>query len=434
MFNTKLKSNWSKSFQLEQIRVFEGCISEMQEYIGNSSEITLIGNGRSYSENCIARNGMSTQFQRRKPILITKKAVIKTGPYTTISELWKLIAGTNFTLPVVPGTGFVTVGGAVASDVHGKNHHCDGSIGEHIQSIKLIDGSSNLWELLPEGETADMFWATVGGMGLTGVIVEVELKLKGVVSQSLIVKEERTKGLMDTLEKLNSVSSTFPYSVAWIDLSSRVNLRGIVSYAYHSDEPSNQIPFPSERNVFSVPKVPFNLIRPTSISIFNEAWFRKPLNDKVMNPKLYHHPLDKIGNWNNLFGRNGPIQYQFVIPYSSVSYIELFLKRCYEHRFMSPLVVLKNLRKSNNAVLSFPMEGLTLTVDFARSNEVIQFLRTELDELIAYGGRIYLAKDELVNTKQFRIMYKQLGKFIEIKNQMDPKKKFQSKLSNRLEI
>jgi decaprenylphospho-beta-D-ribofuranose 2-oxidase len=434
MFKTNISTNWSKSSRIEQTRVFEGCISQLQEYIDRSSEITLIGNGRSYSENCIARNGISTQFQRRKPILISEKPVIKTGPFTTIRELWTLIAGTKFTLPVVPGTGFVTVGGAIASDVHGKNHHRDGSFGEHIQSIKLIDGSGNLLELLPKGETADMFWATVGGMGLTGVIVEVELKLKSVMNQSVIVKEKRTQGLMETIEELSSVSSDFPYSVAWIDLSSRLNRRGIVSYAYNSDEPSKQNPFPLEGNVLSIPKIPFNLIRPISISIFNELWFRKPLNNSLINPMLYHHPLDKISNWNNLFGRKGPIQYQFVVPYSSVPYIELFLKRCYEHGFMSPLVVLKNLRKSNSAFLSFPMEGLTLTVDFSRSYKVMQFLQTELDELLAFGGRTYLAKDELVNAHQFNSMYKQLGKFNEVKNQMDPKKKFQSKLSNRLEI
>jgi decaprenylphospho-beta-D-ribofuranose 2-oxidase len=431
MHKGEVRTNWSKSSEIRHINDLDDDVSKAQDYVKNSKSITLIGNGRSYSENCIPTNGVPTRFQRREPILLAENSLIRTGPFTTIRELWSLIEGSDFTLPVVPGTGMVTVGGAIACDVHGKSHHRDGSFGEHIRRIKLINGSGELLELTPEGEYSDMFWATVGGIGVTGIIVEAEIGLRSVSNQSVVVGEKRTIGLRQTMDELNSLSHDFPYTAAWFDLSTKPEPRGIITYAFDCND-GEQKRISSEKYKVSIPELPFNLIRPVSISMFNQLWYKKPLKKGVLNPVVFHHPLDGVGNWNNLFGKNGPIQYQFVVPHSSANYIEAFVRRCQYLNLMSPLVVLKNLRYSNAALLSFPMEGWTMAVDFPRSERVIEFLKSEIDRLIHYGGRTYLAKDELTNSQQFKRMYPQFDRFLNIKGRMDVNGKFQSKLSRKL--
>lgn len=432
MYKEKITSNWSKSSRIKHIDLLEDDLNSVQDYVKNASNITLIGNGRSYSENCIPTDGVSTMFRRRNPILLAENALISTGPFTTIRELWSLIEGSNFTLPVVPGTGMVTVGGAVASDVHGKSHHRDGSFGEHINKIKLINGSGEILELTPKGSYSDMFWATVGGIGLTGIIVEVEIGLKKVSNQNLIVAEKRTVGLKQTMDDLSYLSQNFAYTAAWIDLSSNSKMRGIITYAFDCNDFGERNKFPTKKYKVSIPELPLNLIRSKTISMFNTLWYNKPLINGVINPVSFHHPLDSLRNWNNLFGKKGPIQYQFVVPHSSAEYIEIFLKSCQDLGLMSPLVVLKNLGNPSPAFLSFPMEGWTLAVDFPRSDRVIKFLKGEIDKLISFGGKTYLAKDELANAQQFKSMYPKLDKFLEVKRLMDVNGKFQSKLSHKL--
>jgi decaprenylphospho-beta-D-ribofuranose 2-oxidase len=343
---------------------------------------------------------------------------------------------------VVPGTAKVTLGGAIASDIHGKSHHKIGSFSNHLLEIKLLDASGLITAIQPDGETSDLFWATVGGMGLTGMIVEATLKLMKIETSFVKVHEKRVQNLDELLEIVNKLNESHNYTVAWVDLSGKFQGRGIVSGANHVSSvelPTKLIPkklIPSglrERNIFY--PLRFSLINRFTIKVFNAVWFYKPLGKKIQHIQRYMHPLDGISNWNVLYGQKGFIQYQFVVPFEEVEILKLIIAKLKIEKCASFLTVLKSFGEASRGLIGFPMEGWTLAIDLPVGNGRLFKILDEVDDLVLRGGgRIYLTKDSRMRSHHLISMYPEIERWKSIKNEVDPRNCWQSDQGRRLNL
>ena len=348
-------------------------------------------------------------------------------------------------LPVTPGTKFVSVGGAIAADVHGKNHHCDGSIARYVKDIELLTGTGEVVHCSPE-QNADAFWATVGGMGLTGAILSAELQLRKVESGYINVRYQRARNLDQALELFAAGDRDNRFSVAWIDcLSSGESFgRSVLMRGDHAPLKSLSAraadaplaPPPKRRK--GVPFfMPSFVLNPWSVKAFNALFYRRHYDrDAEVDYDSYFYPLDSVANWNRMYGRRGYLQYQVVLPTPSVraGLIEL-LDKLVASRRASFLAVLKALGPASGGLLSFPVPGFTLALDLAYSGpDVLEFLRGLDEVVLAHGGRVYLAKDTCMKPESFRQMYPALPRFQEVKRRLDPNDRFSSSQARRLGI
>jgi decaprenylphospho-beta-D-ribofuranose 2-oxidase len=368
----------------------------------------------------------------------------------TVAQLMSALAPHGLTLPVVPGTRHVTVAGAIASDIHGKNHHRDGALARHVTTLSLCTPARGLVEVSPETDP-DLFYATLGGMGLTGVIVQATLRTEPLASPWVAVDIDRTDGLEQTLA-LMSGSERHRYSVAWLDLladGSRMG-RAIVSRA---DPLAGEMAAPparrtrttadaypealSRRAAFEVPRgFPAALLRPASMRTFNALrWRATPRHERERPLALtpYFFPLDALGEWNRLYGPAGLIQYQFAIPAGE----ERALERCFEliraRRLPVYLAVFKRFGPAFGGPLSFPLEGWTLAADLPAAAPGLRTALDELDELVAgCGGRVYLSKDVRLRRDTLLAMYPQLDRFHAQRARVDPDGALRSDLARRL--
>ncbi|HME03676.1 MAG TPA: FAD-binding oxidoreductase [Solirubrobacteraceae bacterium] len=368
---------------------------------------------------------------------------------TTVARLMASLAPHRLTLPVVPGTRHVTLAGAIASDIHGKNHHRDGALARHVASLSLCTPAGELMQLTPEGD-ADLFYATMGGMGLTGVVVEATVRAEPLPSPWVTADTDRTQGLEQTLQ-LMSGAERHRYSVAWLDLMARGAKmgRGIVSRA--DPLPADSFTplirgrtagaaYPgtlTRRPTLEVPRgFPGVLLRPASVRAFNALhWSAAPHRERGRPLALtpYFFPLDAVGAWNRLYGAGGLIQYQFVIPAGA----EDALDRCFglirARRLPVYLAVFKRFGKAFGGPLSFPLEGWTLAADMPAGAPGLHSALGELDELVAAaGGRVYLSKDARLSGEALRAMYPQLDRFHAQRARVDPEGVMRSDLARRL--
>jgi decaprenylphospho-beta-D-ribofuranose 2-oxidase len=360
------------------------------------------------------------------------------------------LAAHGLTLPVVPGTRHVTLAGAIASDVHGKNHHRDGGLARHVAAISLCTPAAGLTEVSPETDP-DLFYATLGGMGLTGVVVEATLRAEPLCSPWVAADVDRTDGLEQTLE-LMSGEERHRYSVAWLDLladGSKLG-RAIVSRAdplggdgatpAARGRRAARGAYPgalSRRPAFEVPRgFPAALLRPASMRTFNALrWRATPRRERgrplAMTP--YFFPLDALGEWNRLYGPAGLIQYQFVIPSGQ----EAALQRCFElmrtRRLPVYLAVFKRFGPAFGGPLSFPLEGWTLAADLPAGAPGLSATLDELDEVVAgCGGRVYLTKDARLRRETMTATYPELDRFHAQRARVDPEGILRSDLARRL--
>ena len=408
-----------------------------------SSNGLPIGLGRSYGDSGLNSKGISWSSSLLKEIKInpkTKVAYCESG--VTIGELEREALKFGLFPPVVPGTEFVTVGGAFASNIHGKSHHVYGSFADNVNCLILRDSRGKDIKLSPSDNSKEEFWATAGGMGLTGFIVSLEISLIEVESSYFKIQEKRVENLSQVISSLLEFDEKFSYSVAWIDCSGDFLGRGLVIGGNHAREaelPQSKSNNPLSNNppkIYSLPKfVPQGLINRLTIRLFNELWFRKPLKSGFSHYQQFLHPLDFISNWNTIYGKSGFIEYQFQIPFEHEEYLFYVLQKMKEYKACSFLTVLKKFGKSNNPLLSFPTAGWTLSVDIPGNSEQVLELLDELDsELIRNFGKIYLTKDIRMTAQSFRAMYPEYGKWKNTKTSMDPLNYWQSEQSNRLEI
>ncbi len=368
--------------------------------------------------------------------------VVRTSAGTSVHELVRELVPTGHFVPVTPGTRYVSVGGAIAADVHGKNHHRDGTFGCHVVSLDLLTADGTVRTIGPRRDPA-LFWATVGGMGLTGVILAAVVRLRPVESGRMRVDTERLEDLDALMARMRETDAEVGYSVAWIDtLATGRHLgRSVLTTGEHAtaDEVSarDRWQVPRGPRVAAPPVVPAHLVSRPTVRAFNEVWFRRAPRHRegeIQSIAAFFHPLDMVSGWNRLYGAAGFVQYQLVLPDSAETELPRLLERIVRAGHPSFLSVLKRFGPSNPGMLSFPVQGWTLALDVPRHPLLASLLR-ELDARVAeHGGRVYLAKDSRLSPAMFAQMYPRIEDFRRVLAEVDPDGVFCSDLSRRLRM
>lgn len=406
------------------------------------------GQGRSYGDAALNENGrvLLTERVNRMLDLDAVNGILRAEAGVTLAEILDVIVPRGWFLPVTPGTRFVSLGGCVAADVHGKNHHHDGSFGDHVLGIELILADGHHVQC-SSGEQSELFWATVGGMGLTGIIGEVTLKLIPISSAYMQVQHHTAVNLEQMFQTLQDPAADDRYSVAWIDCLAQGGQlgRGVVMCGHHA----NAAELPEDygaafsRQVARNRAIPFDVpawvLNPFSIGAFNALYYRREGNKRqpfLSGYENYFYPLDGIGQWNRLYGKRGFVQYQCVIPEpAAYDGMRALLQTLSASRRPSFLAVLKRFGAQGRGLLSFPMPGYTLALDLPIRDEGLFTLLNKLDEIVLqHGGRVYLAKDARLSAESFRAMYPRYTAWLKVKKAVDLEGKFSSSLSRRLDI
>jgi decaprenylphospho-beta-D-ribofuranose 2-oxidase len=358
---------------------------------------------------------------------------------TSLDDLLRLLVPQGWFVPVTPGTRYVTLAGMVASDVHGKNHHHDGAFGEHVTSIVLADADGERRPLTPEA-TPEAFWATVGGMGLTGTIVEVTLGLERIGSSRLAIDTDRLPDLDAAFAALRDGAGRHRYSVCWIDLLATGKALGrsvITQGDFAPGDGADDLAY-GPGPMVPMPPAPNALLNRLSIRAFNEVWFRKAPRHResaLQSIPAFFHPLDLAAGWNRLYGPRGFVQWQCVVPFGA----EEVLRECVEALAgigaPSFLAVLKTMGAADPGPLSFPIEGWTLALDVPAGSVELAEVLDRLDELVVgAGGRNYLAKDSRLRPELVPAMYPRLEEWRAVRDSLDPGRVFRSDLSERLHL
>jgi len=403
------------------------------------------GLGRSYGDP--AQNaGGTVLLPVPGPIEVdTSTGVVRASAGTSLHDLMVELVPRGLFLPVTPGTRYVTVGGAIACDVHGKSHHVAGTFGRHVVSLDLVTADGSTRTIGPDRDP-ELFWATVGGMGLTGVITGAELRTIPIETSYMSVTTTRLPDLDAALEAMRSTDEGFTYSVAWIDTLARGRHlgRSVLSQGEHATRAEltgravrRPLVPPGRPRLAAPAHVPGGLVRPATVRAFNEAWFRKApahRTDEVQPLPAFFHPLDGVAAWNRLYGPRGFVQYQCVVPDGAEETVARIVERIAGQGHASFLSVLKRFGPGNPGLLSFPMAGWTLALDLPAHPGLAELLES-LDELtVAAGGRVYLAKDARLGAARLREMYPHLDDFLAVRRRVDPAGVFRSDLSRRLEL
>jgi len=402
------------------------------------------GLGRSYGDAAQAAGGLvlDTTALRQPLELDRERGVVRVGAGVSLQELTRAVLPHGWFLPVTPGTTHVTIAGAIAANVHGKNHHRDGAFGRWVRRFVLAT-PSGVVEVEPG---SDLFRATVGGMGLTGVILEAEIQLIPVETRFVLDREIATRSLEETLEALRH-DTEVRYAVAWLDATaSGTRLgRGLVSLADHAPRAalpertaSDPLTLPRERTLAAPPFAPTGLLSRPTIRTFNTAWYelgkRRP-ERALVDLRSYFYPLDRVRRWNRLYGPRGFLQYQVVVPDDATNAIRTILEALVHHGHPSFLSVLKRFGPGDDGFLSFPMAGWTLALDLPARRPGLESLLERLDNLVSdVGGRIYLAKDSRLRPRTFEHMYPELARFQAVREAVGARGVIASDLSRRLHL
>ncbi len=386
-----------------------------------SSQITstkpgiTYGMGRSYGDVCLSGDSLWHTSNLNRFIAFDETTGLLTCQAgVLIGEIQNIFYPRNWQLPVTPGTQFVTIAGAVANDVHGKNHHQLGSIGYHIKALTLLrtDGSTIKCS---DSENANWLYATIGGLGLTGIILDVTIQLIKTPGPYLQTETICFSGIDEFIALSEQSKTNWAYTVSWVDCLAS-NKRGLFIRANHTPEKRKQ---DVSTKTWSIPfHLPFSLVNSVTLKAFNTLYYhyhKRKANTHLSHYRSFFYPLDKINHWNRLYGRRGFYQYQAVIPYTVASdAINDMLNVIAKTRQGSFLCVLKVFGASKSlGLLSFPMPGITLALDFPnRSDDTLKLLE-RLDAIVLEsGGRLYPAKDARMSAKLFRAGYPKLDEFL----------------------
>jgi len=403
------------------------------------------GLGRSYGDAAVpaAPGGRVLETARADRVLAFDQG---SGTLTceaglSLAEILRLCLPRGWFPPVTPGTKFVTVGGCVACDVHGKNHHRDGSFGAFVERLVVQVADGRMVECGPARER-ELFLATVGGMGLTGLITEVTVRLQPAECGWMLVETEPVAGLGAMLDGLRDAAKDWQYTVGWIDCLARGAAlgRGILLRGRHASRGEAPAGPPRAPRRLAVPlDAPEWLLSPVMMRAFNTAYYqvhaRRPGGSaRVVPYQGFFYPLDAIGDWNRLYGRRGFLQYQCVVPRAAgAQAVALLLERLAAAGTASFLAVIKDCGPESDAYLSFPLEGTTLALDLPYRGVSTEALVHELNAtVIASGGRVYLAKDAITRAEDFARMVPRLAEWRRVREKWDPGHRFRSAQSVRI--
>ena len=404
------------------------------------------GLGRSYNNAAQNDRGMviTTAGMNRVCDLDAASGLVTCEAGVSLEQL--MVAGlpSGWFVPVSPGTRQVTIGGAIAADVHGKNHHLAGSFARHVQWFDLLlpDGSER--RVTPGGDPL-LFWATAGGMGLTGVILRACIQLTRVETSRVRVDTVRAANIDDAMTYLSDTDDRYGYTVAWLDCLARgASLgRSVITsgdFAKLADlgpkDRADPLAFRPLARLGAPDIFPSGLINRYTVAPFNEVWFRKAprrRDGEIQTISAFFHPLDGVRNWNRIYGPAGFRQYQFVVPFGQEQTVRRAVEKISQARAPSFVTVLKRFGPAADGLLSFPMAGWTLALDFPARTPGLAGLLNWLDEqVVAAGGRVYLAKDSRVSPDALAVMYSRLEEFRKIRADLDPHGLMASDLSRRL--
>lgn len=405
------------------------------------------GLGRSYGDPAQNAGGHVLRLAPDNESITIDDAAgtVTVGAGVSIDELLAVLVPRGWFVPVTPGTRFVTIGGAIASDIHGKNHHVDGSFGNYVTRLRMMLADTTVVEIGPDRDP-DLFWATVAGMGLTGVILDATFRLLPIETSRISVDTYRLANLDEVMSRMVESEADFRYSVAWIDLlaTGRHFGRGVLTNGEHAtrdqltpQQATSPLAYDVRQLVTMPPLVPpAGVINRASVTAFNEVWYRKAprrRQGELQSIPTYFHPLDLIGDWNRVYGRQGFLQYQFVVPYEAEPVMRTIIERLSAARLPIFLVVLKRFGPGNAAPLSFPTRGWQLAIDIGANRRGLPDLLRHFDGLVLdAGGRHYLAKDYQTTPDAIRRGYPRLDDWLAVRERVDPTGVWASDLSRRL--
>ena len=447
----QLLSGWGRTMASRALVARPESVDEVAQLVDAAGPRGVLarGAGRTYGDGAQNGGGTVLDLSAFDTIELCDDGDVIAGAGVVLGQLIPRLLARGRFLPVTPGTRWITVGGAVAADVHGKNHHVDSSFGAHVRWLDLLTADGEVRRLSPSDPDPRLFDATVGGMGLTGVLLAARFATIDSPTASVRVTTSRIEDLDRLMARMVESDDAHRYSVAWIDAMARGRRlgRGVLTLGDHAtvDEVSHDrrargdgVPAVDQPRL-SAPPVPVSPLNRVSLAAFNEAWFRRaPVmrTDEILSLAPYFYPLDAVGGWNRLYGPGGFLQYQFAVPDSGSEVVRRTLEQLSSLRAPSFLSVLKRFGPGRDrSPLSFPLAGWTLAIDLPTRTPGLGGVLDGLDEdVLAAGGRLYLAKDSRAVPATIAAGYPQLAEFRSTKNDVDPHGVFVSDLSRRLAL
>lgn len=433
MRHAKKISGWGNYPQQDTQLITPSTITSLNAAVKVKGSQIVRGMGRSYGDSANSHRVIQTSYYDHFLEFNESTGLLTAEAGITLREILKVIIPKGWFLPVTPGTSYISLGGAIASDVHGKNHHSAGTFGQHVKSIRMMLGTG---EIVTASEilNKDLFHATCGGMGLTGVILSTTIQLIPIRSSLINQKTIKVNCIEAACEAFENNSSA-TYSVAWIDcLSKGKNLgRSVLMLGEHAEEGELNMDLKEPVSVpFNTPSILLNRI---TVKALNGAYWFKAKNNlhRTVTLMPYFYPLDAIGSWNKFYGKAGFLQFQCVIPkVDGMVNMRRLLTEIVESGEGSFLAVLKEFGKANDNLLSFPTEGYTLALDFKLTSSAIETLRRLEDLVVGMAGRIYLTKDAVMQESTFKATYSNWEVFESIREKYGAIGKFNSAQSKRL--
>jgi decaprenylphospho-beta-D-ribofuranose 2-oxidase len=421
---------------------------EAASALGDAPERGVVarGLGRSYGDAAQNAGGAvidATAFSGVRSF-DEETGLVTVAAGTSLDDLMRWFVPRGWFVPVTPGTRRVTVGGAIASDIHGKNHHRAGTWCAHVRELRLATPAAGTVTVAPDRD-ADLFWATAGGMGLTGVVLDATVQLSPIATSRALVDTDRTDTLADCMDLLSAGDDHYEYTVAWVDL---LPLKGGVGrsvitrgrFAEVDELPASErrepLAFHPQALATVPPVIPGGLLNRWSIQAFNEAWWRKAprrRRDEIQSIPRFFHPLDGVEEWNRFYGPRGLLQWQIIVPFGAEDVLHAVADAVAAAKVPTLIGVLKRFGAANPGPLSFPFPGWTLSLDIPAGVREAGALLDRLDaQVVEAGGRIYLAKDSRMRPELLPAMYPRLDEWRAVRRRVDPDAVIRSDLARRL--